>query len=73
MELERHDEQVTDFREDPLVQDETVILVHGTFASDKDGNNVGHRWWQRGSDTWGWLEDNLPTGVSLPRDGKLFQ
>lgn len=67
-----HDVRVTDSGADSLVQDEIVILVHGTFAGDKDGNDEGHRWWQRGSDTWRWLEDNLPPGVSLPQDGRLF-
>ncbi|MFI8849224.1 hypothetical protein ACIGW3_03330 [Streptomyces sp. NPDC053499] len=63
---------MTDSGGDSLGQDELVILVHGTFAGDKDGNDEGPRWWQRGSDTWRWLEDNLPAGVSLPHSGRLF-
>ncbi|MFF0161127.1 hypothetical protein ACFYRY_26850 [Streptomyces sp. NPDC005263] len=52
---------------------ELVILVHGTFAGDKSAQDVGERWWQRGSRTWIWLEENLPPSVSLPEaDVRLF-
>lgn len=43
-----------------------VILVHGTFAGDKTKSDVGERWWQRGSNTWKWLEENLPPEIRLP-------
>ncbi|EFL34018.1 conserved hypothetical protein [Streptomyces viridochromogenes DSM 40736] len=67
-----HDVRVADLPADAQNQDEVVILVHGTFAGDKDGNDSGSRWWQRGSDTWRWLERNLPAGTSLPQNGRLF-
>ncbi|MFF9785169.1 hypothetical protein [Streptomyces nigrescens] len=52
---------------------ELVILVHGTFAGDRDRRDKGDRWWQRGGDTWNWLAENLPDGVQLPDgDVKLF-
>lgn len=52
-------------------RDEVVILVHGTFAGDKEGSDIGSRWWQRGSETWRWLEENLPPGTML-QEGRLF-
>ncbi|MET9758745.1 hypothetical protein ABZ016_06765 [Streptomyces sp. NPDC006372] len=63
---------MADLPSDAQNRDELVILVHGTFAGDKDGSDSGNRWWQRGSDTWRWLERNLPAGTSLPQDGRLF-
>lgn len=67
----RHHASVDDSREGSG-QDEVVILVHGTFAGDRNGSDTGSRWWQRGSDTWRWLEENLPPGAVLPREGQLF-
>ncbi|MET9147538.1 hypothetical protein [Streptomyces sp. NPDC004042] len=56
-----------------MATDDLVILVHGTFAGDKNGSDEGHRWWQRGSATWTWLRAHLPDGVSLPEgDVRLF-
>jgi hypothetical protein len=52
--------------------DDVVLLVHGTFAADKDREDVGERWWQRGSAPWRWLTSNLPPGTALPDDGLLF-
>ncbi|MDH6138366.1 hypothetical protein P3T35_000343 [Kitasatospora sp. GP30] len=46
--------------------DELVILVHGTFAGDKDRRDEGPRWWQRGSTTWEALTEVLPPGAVLP-------
>ncbi|MFI7019270.1 hypothetical protein [Streptomyces sp. NPDC050164] len=63
---------MVDLPSDAENRDEVVILVHGTFAGDKDGNDSGKRWWQRGSGTWKWLECNLPAGTSLPQNGRLF-
>lgn len=54
--------------------DDLVILVHGTFAGDKDRNDEGDQWWQRTSVTWKWFQSHLPTGTSLPDDSsELFQ
>jgi len=53
--------------------DELVICVHGTFAADKRQQDTGHRWWQRGSDTWQKLAEGLPDGVTLPAENmQLF-
>lgn len=46
--------------------DELVILVHGTFAGDKNQHDEGTRWWQRGSATWEALAAMLPEGAALP-------
>ncbi|MCG0288028.1 hypothetical protein [Streptomyces sp. PSAA01] len=51
--------------------DELVILVHGTFAGDKERRDEGDRWWQRGSSAWCALTEALPKGTRLP-DGQLF-
>ncbi|WP_275562430.1 hypothetical protein [Streptomyces sp. 5-6(2022)] len=51
--------------------DELVILVHGTFAGDKERRDEGDRWWQRGSSTWQALTATLPKGARLP-PGRLF-
>ncbi|WP_280892475.1 hypothetical protein [Streptomyces sp. LBL] len=51
--------------------DELVILVHGTFAGDKERRDDGDRWWQRGSSTWQALTATLPKGTRLP-PGRLF-
>ncbi|WP_371558446.1 hypothetical protein OG416_35430 (plasmid) [Streptomyces longwoodensis] len=51
--------------------DELVILVHGTFAGDKERRDEGDRWWQRGSSAWRALAKTLPKGTRLP-DGQLF-
>jgi len=51
-----------------------VIFVHGTFAGDKDEQEVGGRWWQRDSEAWQWFETNLPAGTVLPTaERRLFQ
>ncbi|MFE4055975.1 hypothetical protein ACFXP3_06635 [Streptomyces sp. NPDC059096] len=53
--------------------DELVILVHGTFAGDKDERDEGTRWWQRGSATWEALAAVLPEGAALPdEEVRLF-
>ncbi|KOV96518.1 MULTISPECIES: hypothetical protein [unclassified Streptomyces] len=51
--------------------DELVILIHGTFAGDKERRDEGDRWWQRGSSTWQALTATLPKGTSLP-SGRLI-
>jgi hypothetical protein len=45
-----------------------VYCVHGTFAGDRERNDTGSRWWQRGSDTWQRLEQQLPSGTALPSE-----
>ena len=47
-------------------KEELVIFVHGTFAGDRSGRDEGERWWQRGSKTWSWFQEHLPTGIVLP-------
>lgn len=50
-----------------------MILVHGTFAADRESSDDGERWWQRGSDTWNALSSQLPPGCSLsPESMRLF-
>ncbi|MFF4159818.1 hypothetical protein [Streptomyces sp. NPDC001678] len=50
--------------------DELVILVHGTFAGDKDQRDEGPRWWQRDSACWKALAAVLPKGAALPEPGE---
>lgn len=57
----------------PGSSDELVILIHGTFSGDRSGSDEGERWWQRGSETWSWLQERLPEGVTLADDDmRLF-
>ena len=50
---------------------ETVVLVHGTFASsDKD---YGSDWWQVGSSAYQRLQQQLPDHVSLHGEGEVFR
>ncbi|GIF12655.1 hypothetical protein FHX34_107220 [Actinoplanes teichomyceticus] len=51
-----------------VAEPDLVYCVHGTFAGDREGNDVGSRWWQRGSATWQQLEERLPPGTALPAD-----
>jgi len=48
----------------------TVILVHGTFAGDR--NDTGKKWWQHNSRAANQLQSRLPRGVSIARDGEVF-
>src|SRR4051794_8016919 len=58
---------------DTTAPEELVVLVHGTFANDRDGGDEGERWWQRGSRAWQRLQDALPPGTRLPpANARLF-
>jgi len=48
-----------------------VIFVHGTFATSDD--DVGDKWWQRGSQFWKAISVNLCDQVALGEEGRLFR
>lgn len=50
---------------------QSVILVHGTFATSKEDR--GAAWWQVGSATWRALQAKLPRRVRLPEEGRVFR
>jgi len=54
----------------PEDRTEQVLLIHGTFAGSDDDR--GPAWWQVGSETWEELQQRLPPGVRLTRDGEVF-
>ena len=48
--------------------DDALILVHGTFAAADD--DVGERWWQRGSSFW--ISIHARLGLRRPENSPSF-
>lgn len=54
----------------PPHETEVVLLIHGTNAGDPA--DAGDRWWQRESEFWHRLSQNLGTGFECQRAGDVF-
>ncbi len=56
--------------DDSVPQEELILLIHGTFASDHE--DEGPRWWQVGSDFWKYFEKRFPKRPRMQRIGEVF-